>query len=65
MKTILHYVFIIAGLSLILLGIAGMILPVMPGVIFVVLGLIILGKKSTIERWISKLPRPLNKILKF
>lgn len=65
MKIIFHYFLIAAGILLILLGIAGMILPVMPGIIFVILGLIVLGKKSVIEHWISKLPYPLNKILKF
>ena len=60
MKIIFHYFLIFGGLFLILLGIAGLFLPIIPGIIFIVLGLIVLGKKDIIEYWFSKLPEPLS-----
>jgi len=63
MKIIFHYFLIIGGILLILLGIAGVFLPVLPGVIFIVLGLIVMGKKDVIEYWFSKLPKPFSEPL--
>lgn len=65
MNTILHFIFLISGVLFILIGIAGLFLPILPGIIFIVMGLIILGKKGLVNHWLSKLPSPLNKIIKF
>lgn len=65
MKLILHYVLIIAGVIFILIGIAGLFLPIIPGILLIVLGLVVMGKKDLIINWIKKLPPPLNKVLKF
>ncbi len=64
MKLILHYVLIIAGVIFILIGIAGLFLPIIPGIFLIVLGLIVMGKKDLIINWIEKLPPPLNKVIK-
>lgn len=60
MKIIFHYFLIFGGILLILLGIAGLFLPIIPGILFIILGLIVMGKKDIIEHWISKLPEPLS-----
>lgn len=65
MRTILHIILIIAGVLFILIGIAGLFLPIIPGLILIVLGLIVLGKKETVNHWLAKLPHPLNKVIKF
>lgn len=65
MKLILHYVLIIAGVIFILIGIAGLFLPIIPGILLIVLGLVVMGKKNLIINWIKKLPPPLNKVIKF
>ena len=64
MKLILHYVLIIAGVIFILIGIAGLFLPIIPGIFLIVLGLIVMGKKDLIINWIEKLTPPLNKVIK-
>lgn len=65
MKLILHFILIIGGVLFILIGIAGLFLPIIPGVILIILGLVIMGKKDLIINWIKKLPPPLNKVIKF
>jgi len=65
MKLMLHYILIVAGIIFILIGIAGLFLPIIPGIVLIVLGLIVMGKKDVVIFWIQKLPSPLNKILKF
>ncbi|KKQ73167.1 MAG: hypothetical protein US94_C0037G0011 [Berkelbacteria bacterium GW2011_GWB1_38_5] len=60
MKIIFHYFLIFGGLFLILLGIAGLFLPIIPGIIFIILGLIVMGKKDIVEHWFSKLPEPFS-----
>lgn len=44
----------IAGCFLIFLGVLGLILPVLPGWIFIIVGLILVGNKSKIGGWIYK-----------
>jgi len=63
MKLVLHYILIIAGFIFILIGIAGLFLPIIPGIIFIILGLIVMGKKDLVIKWIQKLPSPLNKVI--
>ena len=65
MKLTLHYIFIISGILFILIGIAGLILPIIPGVVFIVLGLVVMGKKELVLKWIRKLPPPFNKVIHF
>ena len=65
MQTILHYILLISGVLFILVGIAGLFLPIIPGIIFIVAGLVVLGKKEVVNGWMKKLPQPLNKIIKF
>lgn len=60
----MHIFFIIIGILCILLGIAGLVLPIIPGVIFIVLGLVILGKKDILNQWLQKLPSPWGKKIK-
>jgi len=45
------------------MGIAGLFLPIIPGILLIVLGLIVMGKKDLIIKWIQKLPPPLNKVI--
>ena len=46
----------IAGIILIIIGIIGLFLPVIPGVLLILAGLILLGvKKEQIHKWIKKL----------
>ena len=63
MTLVLHYILIIAGIIFILIGTAGLFLPIIPGILFIVLGLIIMGKKDLVIKWIQKLPPPLNKVI--
>lgn len=63
MRLILHYILIIAGVIFILIGIAGLFLPVIPGIFLIVLGLIVMGKKELVTKWIEKLPAPFNQII--
>lgn len=65
MKTILYIILIVSGLLFILIGIAGLFLPIIPGFILIIAGLIVLGKKDVVNKWMSKLPHPLNKNIKF
>jgi len=60
MKIIFHYFLIFGGIILILLGVAGLFLPIIPGIIFIILGLIVMGKKEVVEYWFSKLPKPFS-----
>lgn len=48
------------GVSLIILGIAGMILPILPGVWFIPIGLELLGWRLVIDR-----KKPWSKIISF
>lgn len=64
MKLIIQYVLIGVGILIILVGIAGLVLPIIPGVVLIILGLIVMGKKEVIIKWINKLPPPLNKVIK-
>ncbi|OGD56137.1 hypothetical protein A2V71_00095 [Candidatus Berkelbacteria bacterium RBG_13_40_8] len=63
MRIVFHYFLIFGGIFLILLGIAGIFLPILPGIIFIILGLIVLGKKEVVEYWFSKLPKPFSEPL--
>ena len=65
MKLIIQYFLIGAGILIILVGIAGLILPIIPGIVLIILGLVVMGKKDLIIKWIEKLPPPLNKVMKF
>ncbi len=65
MKLVLHYILIISGMVFILIGIAGLFLPIIPGIVFIVLGIIVMGKKDLIIRWIKKLPPPFNRAISF
>lgn len=65
MKTAWHYIVIIFGILLILIGIAGLVLPVLPGVVPVILGFIILGKKQVLIDWLNKLPKSWRKNIKY
>jgi len=62
MGLVLHYILIISGVIFILIGIAGLFLPIIPGILLIVLGLIVMGKKDFVLRWIQKLPPPLNRV---
>ena len=63
MGLVLHYILIISGVTFIMIGIAGLFLPVIPGILLIVLGLIVIGKKDLVLRWIQKLPPPLNRVI--
>lgn len=63
MKIVFQYFLIAGGVLLIIIGIAGLFLPIIPGLIFIALGLIVLGKKETVENWINKLPKPFSTII--
>jgi len=63
MKLVLHYILIISGIFFVLIGIAGLFLPIIPGILFIILGLIVMGKKELVIKWIQKLPPPLNKVI--
>lgn len=40
------------GAALIVLGIAGLVLPVLPGIVLIVAGLAVLSSHSRIARWV-------------
>jgi len=42
------------GIALILLGIAGLALPIMPGWIFIAMGVVVLGPRTSLGKWIRK-----------
>jgi len=65
MKLVLHYILIISGIVFILIGMAGLFLPIIPGIILIVLGIIVMGKKDLVLRWIRRLPPPLNQVISF
>ena len=45
-----HYARLILGVGFILLGIAGVILPVLPGTIWLIIGTLLIGKRSRLLR---------------
>ena len=44
-QTIKRWLFLVAGWTFILLGIAGLFLPVLPGILFLAIGLVILSSE--------------------
>jgi len=51
-----HAAILIAGWGFILLGVAGLLLPILPGVLFVLLGLAILSTEyAWAHRWLTSL----------
>jgi len=48
----------VVGIFFVFLGLLGFILPVIPGIVFLAIGLVILGEEFFLTRWIlSKLPQ--------
>jgi len=47
------------GVFLLIVGVAGLVLPIIPGIVFIVLGLVWLGivEKEDIKRWVARLTR--------
>lgn len=46
-----------AGILFLFIGLMGLILPVIPGIVFLILGILILGEDFILSRWIlSKMP---------
>lgn len=41
----------VTGWLCILLGIAGLVLPVLPGVVFLVIGIVLVGRRNRLIRW--------------
>ena len=57
-KKLLHRSLKILGILFIILGVIGLIFPVIPGLIFLILGIIILGEESVVTGWIiNRLPQ--------
>jgi len=42
------------GIFFVFLGLLGLVLPVFPGILFLILGIIILGEEFFLTRWIIK-----------
>lgn len=62
MRAIFHWLIMIGGGLFIILGILGLFLPILPGILLIILGLILLGGKSKIHEWITKkFPDPVRK----
>lgn len=62
MRLIFHWLLVIVGIIFIFTGILGLFLPIVPGIILIILGLVILGGKSKINQWIiKKFPEPVRK----
>lgn len=67
MKTTLHHLWrvaktplrIVAGIVLILLGVTGLILPIMPGWVFILPGVTMLAPNTPLSRWLKKKTRHL------
>jgi len=58
-KKEIHLALKIIGTVSVLVGILGLLLPVLPGIPFLIIGFILLGEKSIItKRVIRKLPKP-------
>lgn len=56
-----HLLLKIAGFAALLVGLLGLILPVIPGIPLIFVGLLILGEESIVSGWIIKrLPAPLR-----
>lgn len=54
-KDIFQFLKKIVGIILIAIGIVGLFLPIIPGVLLIIAGLIILGvKKKTMKKWVKK-----------
>jgi len=58
-KTVLLVLRIVAGVALILAGIAGIFLPILPGWVLIALGIVLVAPNARIARWIKSLPRRL------
>lgn len=64
-KILLHRFLRIIGVFFIFLGILGLILPIFPGVVFLILGILIIGEESIFAGWIIKfLPQKQREKLK-
>lgn len=62
MRGIFHLFLIISGIIFLLLGFLGLFLPIVPGILLILLGLIVLGGRSKIhDLIIKKFPEPVRK----
>lgn len=52
-RLLAHYARLILGVGFILLGIAGVILPVLPGTIWLIIGTLLIGKRSRLLRRVA------------
>jgi len=53
-RNVKHYVLLGLGWLFILLGVAGLFLPVLQGVLFLCIGLILLSRRSPRVRWLVR-----------
>jgi len=53
-KKIFKVIRFTAGILLILVGIIGLFVPILQGILFIVLGGLLLGKDTMFGRWINK-----------
>lgn len=57
-KRLFHRLLKLTGFLFIILGVIGLIFPVIPGLVFLILGIIILGEESFVASWIiNRLPQ--------
>lgn len=58
MKEIIKWVRIISGIILIVIGVIAFFIPIVPGFLFIFLGLVLLGiKKKRIKGWAEKIKK--------
>ena len=57
----LHKVLPVVGFVCIIVGLVGLVLPVIPGIALIIIGLVILGEESVVTGWIlNRLPASLQ-----
>ena len=45
---------IAAGIALILAGVLGLVVPILPGWILILLGIVLLGPKTRLAKWLAR-----------
>ena len=63
-KRIGYFFIFIGGVLAIIFGIAGLVLPIIPGWLLIIIGVLILGEKNKISKFIlNKLPKQVKEAL--
>jgi uncharacterized protein YqgC (DUF456 family) len=65
MGIVIHWLIQLLAIILLILGLAGLALPILPGWILIILALILLGEESVVGSYIHRrLPAPIQRRIK-